>query len=132
MSGSNIGLVMKNLEKISSHGVQDDGRAEADVFSLTASGLRIVNVFLTNPTRPWSGYQLSKEAKTGSGTLYPLLHKLEKHGWLESKWEDGEQTPGRPRKRLYTLTAAGARNAREALRDFQMTAIGRGEVAWAT
>ncbi|HEX2906613.1 MAG TPA: helix-turn-helix transcriptional regulator [Phototrophicaceae bacterium] len=41
------------------------------------------------------------------GTLYPLLRRLEKQGWLASEWEVGE---ARPRK-YYRISAAG----REAL-----------------
>ena len=36
-------------------------------------------------------------------TLYPLLRRLEKNGWIASKWEVGED---RPRK-FYAITAAG-------------------------
>jgi transcriptional regulator len=40
------------------------------------------------------------------GSLYPALHRLERKGWLASRWED---TPkGRPMK-FYRLTAAGRR-----------------------
>lgn len=44
----------------------------------------------------------------GSGTLYPLLIKFEKHGLLEGRWEDGDPSAlGRPRRKLYSLTAQG-------------------------
>jgi DNA-binding PadR family transcriptional regulator len=36
-------------------------------------------------------------------TLYPLLRRLEKNGWIKSKWNVGED---RPRK-FYSLTDAG-------------------------
>ncbi len=38
------------------------------------------------------------------GTLYPLLKRLEKHGWLRSE-VDSERGPKAPRR--YYLTAAG-------------------------
>jgi PadR family transcriptional regulator PadR len=38
------------------------------------------------------------------GTLYPLLHRLEDAGYIESTWETHERTP--PRK-YYALTTAG-------------------------
>jgi len=36
-------------------------------------------------------------------TLYPLLRRLEKNGWIRSQWEVREE---RPRK-FYTITAEG-------------------------
>jgi len=47
-----------------------------------------------------------------SGTLYPILDRLEKAGWLEGYWEE-ESAPdlGRPRRKLYSLTPSGRLNA---------------------
>lgn len=44
------------------------------------------------------------------GALYKALDRLEKRGYLESRWEDAEiaLTDGRPRRRLYRVTSAGA------------------------
>jgi PadR family transcriptional regulator PadR len=39
------------------------------------------------------------------GSLYPALHRLERNGWLASKWETGT-AKARPMK-FYRLTAAG-------------------------
>lgn len=57
------------------------------------------------------GYQILSGLKTRSGgrvdlkagTLYPLLHKLERDGFVSSHWD---QTSGRDRK-FYTLTERG-------------------------
>ena len=46
----------------------------------------------------------------GHGTLYKALGRLEEMGLLDSRWED-DPPDGRPRRRLYELTAAGARAA---------------------
>ena len=56
------------------------------------------------------GYDLSRETALKSGTLYPILMRLEQHGWLEATWEE-EPAPGRPRRHLYRLTGAGAEEA---------------------
>ena len=47
------------------------------------------------------------------GTLYKALDRLEKAGMLQSAWEDpvAAAQEGRPRRRLYSITAAGARAA---------------------
>lgn len=48
------------------------------------------------------------------GTVYPLLARLEKAGWVESAWEDPAEHhngKGRPRRRYYCLTGHGAQVA---------------------
>lgn len=46
----------------------------------------------------------------GHGTLYKALGRLEEMGLLSSQWEQ-DPPDGRPRRRLYELTAAGVRAA---------------------
>ena len=58
-----------------------------------------------------------------SGTLYPILMRLEERGWLETQWENLQETPeasaegrgGRPPRHMYRLTAGGRAWATEAL-----------------
>ena len=57
------------------------------------------------------GYDLCREAQVKSGTLYPLLIRLEAQGYLAADWQVSE-TPGRPPRHVYTLTSAGRRLAR--------------------
>jgi PadR family transcriptional regulator, regulatory protein PadR len=47
---------------------------------------------------------------TAHGTLYKALGRLERAGLLESRWEEPEraEAEGRPRRRLYRVTGAGA------------------------
>lgn len=62
--------------------------------------------------------------KVETGSLYPALHRLEKRGWLSSKWGVSEANQ---RAKYYALTAAGkAQLVREQDRWTQLvTAIGR-------
>jgi PadR family transcriptional regulator, regulatory protein PadR len=60
------------------------------------------------------GYTLSQQTGLPSGTLYPILMRLESNGMLEAKWTEPERG-GRPPRHLYRLSASGARWAREAL-----------------
>lgn len=55
---------------------------------------------------------------TGHGTMYRALDRLEAAGLLASDWEDANAatTEGRPRRRLYRLTAAGQTAAEAARR----------------
>lgn len=46
--------------------------------------------------------------KMGMGTLYPVLHSLEKKGLVESRWGDeGREERGGARRRYYKLTGNG-------------------------
>ncbi len=61
--------------------------------------------------------QRGSRALTGHGTLYKALGRLEGFGLLSSHWEDAGAAEGRPRRRLYSLTAEGARAAERSLAD---------------
>ncbi len=50
-----------------------------------------------------------QSALTAHGTLYKVLDRLEERGLLASRWEsDEEYEGGRPRRRLYRVTADAA------------------------
>jgi PadR family transcriptional regulator, regulatory protein PadR len=54
------------------------------------------------------GLEIIRARGVKSGTLYPLLDRLEAAGVLESVWEDLNPTEeGRPRRRIYHLTGIG-------------------------
>jgi DNA-binding PadR family transcriptional regulator len=64
--------------------------------------------------RSWRhGYDLSRATGLKSGTLYPLLIRLNEAGFLESRWEPSEQE-GRPPRHAYRLTPNGVAWAKEA------------------
>ena len=58
--------------------------------------------------------QRGSRALTAHGTLYKALGRLEERGLLTSHWEDPPAAEGRPRRRLYALTAEGERAAQPA------------------
>lgn len=55
------------------------------------------------------GFDLMDATGLPSGTVYPLLRRLEAAGWLRASWEDAAaaHAAGRPRRRSYRLTARG-------------------------
>ena len=63
-------------------------------------------------SRPRHGYEISKliEARSDGAlqfnvaSLYPLLYRLEKRGWIQGRWV--EKT-GQRRRRFYRLTTEG-------------------------
>lgn len=68
---------------------------------------RAVLAILAEPGAGWlHGYELCRRADIKSGTLYPLLMRLEKQGCLEARWQAPAE-PGRPPRHAYRLTAAG-------------------------
>jgi PadR family transcriptional regulator, regulatory protein PadR len=62
--------------------------------------------------RPRHGYEICKliEVRSDSAvkfnvaSLYPLLYRLEKRGWLNGRWVE---KPGERRRRYYRLTREG-------------------------
>jgi DNA-binding MarR family transcriptional regulator len=72
----------------------------------------VVGAMLEAPTADWYGLELAARAGIRSGTIYPILARLERLGWLESWWESVDpRDEGRPRRRLYRLTPEGLRAA---------------------
>jgi DNA-binding PadR family transcriptional regulator len=62
------------------------------------------------------GFDLMRVAQLPSGTVYPLLRRLEAGGLLSSRWEQNDPAEdGRPRRRYYKLTASGRKALGEAL-----------------
>src|ERR1022692_1579808 len=76
----------------------------------------VLRAMLTEPTQEMYGLQICTDAGLPSGTIHPILARLEGFGWLESHWEDvSPREQGRPRRRYYRLTTDGAERARLAL-----------------
>jgi DNA-binding PadR family transcriptional regulator len=76
----------------------------------------VLRALLEFPTRRRYGLELGQAAGLASGTIHPILARLERMGWLESAWEDIDpHEQGRPRRRYYTLTPDGAERARDAV-----------------
>lgn len=76
--------------------------------------LRVLGAFLDNPTDSLSGADVHRRSGLATGTLYPILLRLESAGWFVSRWENVDPTAvGRPRKRFYRLTPAGLAQASE-------------------
>ena len=64
--------------------------------------------------RPRHGYEIAKLIEERSegvlefhvASLYPMLYRLERRGWIEGRWLE---KAGQRRRRYYKLTAAGRR-----------------------
>lgn len=84
---------------------------------MTKQTVAILKALSGDPSAEWWGSRIAPAAGLKSGTLYPALMRMERFGWLSSRWEDIDPvSEGRPRRRIYRLTAAGQMVADEVLR----------------
>lgn len=81
--------------------------------------LKVLEAFLEDPTAQLSGADVHQRSGIASGTLYPILLRLEAAGWFTSQWESIDpSSAGRPRRRLYRLTSTGLKKASEVFASF--------------
>lgn len=91
---------------------------------LTAAVMDVLDVLMNaSPDDPMWGLRICEQTSLGSGTVYPVLNRLARAGWVTASWEYPPPAD-RPRRRFYELTATGreqyaaamnARNERRAL-----------------
>jgi PadR family transcriptional regulator, regulatory protein PadR len=75
--------------------------------------------------RPRHGYEISKLIEQRSGgavtfyaaSLYPLLYRLEKRGWIQGRWVEKS---GQRRRRYYRLTSEGQKVLASQLRGWRV------------
>ena len=68
----------------------------------------VLQTLLADPERELYGLELGEQAGLRSGTVHPILARLEGYGWLASRWEDVDPSAeGRPPRRYYKLTDVG-------------------------
>jgi PadR family transcriptional regulator, regulatory protein PadR len=83
----------------------------------------VLHALLTDPAKELYGVEIGTAAGLPSGTVHPILARLETVGWLTSRWEDIDpRAEGRPARRYYQLTPNGLALARAALARASTTA----------
>jgi PadR family transcriptional regulator len=92
-------------------------RKQGAVLPLEAAILSVAVELARSGTNQFHGFVLAKHLRdaegaatlTAHGTLYKALGRMEKAGLLTSRWEDPDLAvgEGRPRRRLYEITASG-------------------------
>jgi DNA-binding PadR family transcriptional regulator len=84
---------------------------------VTVPTLKVLNSLIAAASE-LSGADLIRTCHLPSGTLYPILIRLEQCGWVKSRWEALDPSEaGRPRRRLYTITKVGVANAEAATKE---------------
>ena len=82
---------------------------------------------------PMNGWAIAKRIvqvsnnilQVQQGSLYPALHRLEHQGWIKAEWKDSENNR---RAKFYSLTAAGRKQLRSELENWQRLSGGIGLV----
>jgi len=80
---------------------------------LSTETRQVLERFLERPTDWRYGYELSRGTGLKSGTLYPILMRLEKYALLEAQWVRTDA--GTPPRHTYRLTPNGLELARTLL-----------------
>jgi len=87
---------------------------------LTQTTVKVLVSLLYRQQEKIYGYEILKETGLKSGSLYPILARLEERGWVNSDWAPpNEANPQRPRRRYYQLTEDGEKQAWQAVKDLQ-------------
>jgi DNA-binding PadR family transcriptional regulator len=84
--------------------------------TITVPVAKALAALLGDPDGDHYGLEMIKTTGLPSGTLYPILLRLERAGWVQSRWEDIDPVQARrPARRYYRLTTDGAAHARTSL-----------------
>ena len=73
---------------------------------MTGPTVDVLRVLCASDSPVW-GLRVIKESERSAGTVYPVLERLERAGWVSSSWDDDPTRRG-PRRRYYELTVDGA------------------------
>ncbi|MEM7271854.1 MAG: helix-turn-helix transcriptional regulator [Actinomycetota bacterium] len=66
---------------------------------LSVNAATVLNAFLSAPDVPRYGYELMQDTGIKSGSLYPVLGRFERLGWINGTLEPTDS--GRPPRRVY-------------------------------
>ncbi|SBT43117.1 PadR family transcriptional regulator [Micromonospora auratinigra] len=87
---------------------------------ITVPVARVLAALLAEPDGEHYGLRLMQQTGLASGTLYPVLTRLQHAGWATARWEDLDPVEaGRPARRYYQLTAEGVTSATAVLAELR-------------
>lgn len=73
---------------------------------VTPATADVLAALISSSEAVW-GLRIVKQTGRPAGSVYPILERLERLGWVTSQWEATSERTG-PRRRLYELTGEGA------------------------
>lgn len=83
-------------------------------FRITGATLDVAQVLLETD-RELHGFAIAQSAGKPTGSVYPILARMEEAGWLESHWETEHPQQGKPRRRFYSLSKTGRTSVRRVM-----------------
>jgi PadR family transcriptional regulator, regulatory protein PadR len=83
---------------------------------VTPAALDVLAVLIAEPGHT-HGFAIARQAQHPTGSVYPILARLENAGWVQSHRETTNPTHGKPPRRLYRLTCPEGLHAAQALLD---------------
>lgn len=87
---------------------------------VTTAVAKVLSALLSHPDSDRYGLELMRDTGHPSGTLYPILVRLQRAGWVTSTWEEIDPArEGRPARRYYRLTPQGQAAAERELADLR-------------
>jgi PadR family transcriptional regulator, regulatory protein PadR len=87
---------------------------------ITIQTLLVLQTLLEDPASEHYGLKISERSGLPTGSIYPILARLESAGWVASSWEDiDESAAGRRARRYYQLTDEGAEKAQDEIAALQ-------------
>jgi len=94
--------------------------AMASSLRVTAAVAGVLEAFLVDPASERYGLDIMQTTGYPSGTVYPILARLQRAGWLAAHWEEIDPvTAGRPARRWYRLSPDGVSIARAELAEYR-------------
>ncbi len=85
---------------------------------LTRTTLEVLDALISAGEELY-GLKIAQATGMLTGTVYPILARLEQYGWVTSRWEAddpaGSPHDKGPRRKFYRLTPTGLQEARSAL-----------------
>ena len=94
---------------------------------MTPATVDVLDALLVDRGGIW-GLQIVSSTGRPSGSVYPILERLERAGWVEAVWEDDPARSG-PRRRIYTLKREGLVAAVAAVRSVRAGSPGTAAIA---
>jgi PadR family transcriptional regulator, regulatory protein PadR len=83
---------------------------------MTIPTQRVLRALLEDVNAERYGIEIADLAELATGTVHPILARLEGVGWVTSRWEEIDpRAEGRAARRYYRLTASGVELAQDAL-----------------
>jgi DNA-binding PadR family transcriptional regulator len=83
---------------------------------MTVAMAKVLAALLEEPEGRRYGLDLMTATGLPSGTMYPILRRLQEAGWVAAEWELIDPVAaGRPARRYYRLTEDGMQRARATL-----------------